>query len=145
MGVMDFAESSNTRQTQEEPSDEIDVEELTKRVRVKRFLHQYDHRDFTFRGPDPPSIFETNTLDEHWHESWVDKTGEWEPADGIPEMPEKEFVKTDCPCGDVAKMPLMARWTRCNTCSRVLVNREWKDDRVKNPNLKKEEGIDKWT
>jgi len=121
---------------QKSKNEEMDTDELTQKVKLKRFLHQYDPRDFTYRGPDPPTIFETATLDEHWHEEWVDKTGEWSPSKGIPALPEKDFVGTECECGNKLQMPAMARYTRCSVCNRVLINKEWEDSRVENPNLK---------
>lgn len=153
MGIMSFAEDSTPQddETEQEahsdvnqPSGRVPITEVAGSVGVGGFLHQYDDRTGKYRGPDPPSIFETNTLEEHWHELWVDKTGDWEDSRGISDVPDKEFVKTECPCGSTVIMPLMSRWTRCSDCARVLVNREWEDSRVDNPNLKQERGIDDW-
>ena len=149
MGIIDFAED-NPQTEQEESSDVtqpkggVPITEVAGSVGVSGFMHQYDDRTGEYRGVDPPSIFDTNSLQECWDDLWVDKTGEWETSRGISSVPDKEFVKTECACGDLVRMPLMSRWTRCSTCNRVLVNREWEDSRVKNPNLKKEKDIDEW-
>lgn len=134
MGIMDFS-SGETEETKQENETEDSSDNIDEDLKTKRFLRQYDPHNFEYRGSKPPSVFETNVLEGYWEDEWVDKTGEWEHAPGLPELPEKEFVRTECPCGNTVSMPLMARHTRCGECHRVLINKEWEDDRVKNPNL----------
>lgn len=121
------------------------VDELTRRIKNDRFLKEYDDKTGEYRGPTPPSIFETNKLpdedDEEWYDEWVDLTGEWENAGKIISTVSTELVKAECPCGNEVKMSERARYIRCSNCSRVLINRMWEDDRVKNPNRESKTGL----
>lgn len=139
MGLQDLPGMEDDDTSSESESDTSSqtesLEEITEKVRTSQFLKQFDPRTGAYRGPDPPGKDEVKKLNEDdWHDEWI----------------EGEFYKIDndlrkavrCKCSNETWCGPRARFTRCNECHRVIIDKMWEDDRYENPRHKKQKSLE---
>jgi len=108
-----------------------------------RFIREYSPEG-SYVGPEPPGKFDTPKIPEgDWCDEWQDKTGEFEYYE--PETSQYKFdtkgKHTECECGNTVHMFITMRQWQCRECRRWVIDREWEDDRINNPNLQEERGL----
>lgn len=149
MGLMEAVGGSNKQEKSKELDKQkeqqgFDKEEFREKLELKRFLPEYSE-DGLYVGPEPPGKFSKPALDEDdWCEEWQDKTGEFEYYE-----PDRSKVdwdtsckRTTCQCGATVNMWVTQRQWRCRKCRRWIIDREWEDERIQNPNIQQQATVE---
>lgn len=106
-----------------------------------KFIRDFSPKGF-YIGPEPPGKFDTPKIpEEDWCDEWQDKTGEFEYYQPKPDWAETGCKKTTCQCGATVNMWITQRQWQCRECRRWVIDREWEDDRIQNPNTKEDSGL----